>query len=202
MLAFAAACTVARPESVFAQTSTAPSFEGNDEAVHPPGWRLGGRVGLGVLAPRTCDRCPTSAGRGLTFGLELSAPLAPRWQLTLAADARLMGYGRGATSTIGDLSLSAQHWPSWGRLSGGGNFWLRGGAAFASLSTSLGEEVNAETGQVVQFRRLGPGLVLGAGYELPHRGPWAFEFSLHGLVASFEDAAAVSAFAAFGVIWH
>lgn len=174
----------------------ATSFE-----THPLGWRAGASVGFGLSLPRTCDRCPSASGRGLTFGLEVSAPVVRTLALTLAAEARLLGYERRATSTLSDVSLALQLWPDWGRLEGG-NLWLKAGGAFASLATSLGDEINEDTGRVVQFRRLGAAAMFGAGYEVNHAGPWAFELACKGIVGFFADAPALSLLLALGVMWH
>ncbi len=164
------------------------------------GWRAGAGVGVGLLLPRSCERCPSSAARGIAFGVEGSAPLARAWHLTLAGDARLLGYGGGSTGTLNDLSLSLQHWPTIASLSGG--LWVRAGVAWSQLSTSLGDAIDPMGGQSKQFHRVGPAVVAGVGYELPHDGPWTFEFTVKALAAFLSDASAFSLAAGFGVVWH
>ncbi|MCG5052406.1 MAG: hypothetical protein KA712_05560 [Myxococcales bacterium] len=170
-------------------------------ADHPPlAWRALATVGAAVSLPRSCTDCPAEVGRGLVFGLSLARTLAPRWSVGLEAEAHLLGYARDATSTLTLVGAFANRWPAWS--AGKDRVWLHGGVALASLSTALGAETVTGANEVTRFSRWGPAGVLGLGYELPHRGPWSFAFSIKAVVAVLSDAPVVSTVGALGIVWH
>jgi len=114
----------------------------------------GGGFGSFDMSWSCCPSCNSGScalnrqSSGSAF-LKLGGTLSPHWRLGFENDTWVKSSG-GTTVTAGNVSLAAYYYPSLTR-----GFFLRGGAGFAFY-----QEKNATNAA------LGPGLVLGVGYDL------------------------------------
>ena len=118
------------------------------------GFWIGVGGGFGSLG-LSCNGCASDRESAVTAYLKLGGTLSDHWRLGFENDSWLKS-SNGATVVAGNASVAAYFYPTDSR------FFLRGGAGFAFY-----QEKNATNAA------LGPGLVLGAGYDLKVGGSFS-----------------------------
>ena len=141
------------------------------------GWFLGAGVGLGATAYGGNDTADGSQG-GYYFDARFGGMLRPRLAIAVEflsdghrQDGDASGFdGARVQNTFG---ITATYWIR-------NKLWVRGGLGASNLNIYR-EGLDTESSE-------GPTFLAGVGYELLHRGLWAFDVSLRLATSSFNTA--------------